>query len=955
MNKILKTLLKVLGITFVVILALLIIIPVFFKDKVLKTVTEVAKNYVDADVVIGDLDLSLISNFPNATVKLNDVSVVGHNEFAGDTLAGFDRLEVSMNLMSLFGGKIKIKSVVLDNPSANVIVTSGGKANYDIAISDSTATDDNSDTTASSSFALALKKLQVNNLNVTYTDSITDVHAYIDSLNFSLHGDLSDKETILSALMDIAKLNVRLGPIIYINDAFVHMKSDLDADLVNMKFAFKENLFQLNQLKLGLDGWIAVPDTNVRMDLKFGAKETDFLSVLSLIPAEYAKDLEGVKTSGKFSFEGGAKGDFNAVSFPKFFVDFVVDNARFQYPDLPKSVENINVDAHVKCPGDLNLINVDVEKFHLEMANNPVDARVVVQTSKDDIALDGNVNLNLDLGIVNQVVPLDDMTLKGFVKAALKFAGNLSAIEKEQYDKFKAEGDITLSNFETVMTDLPPVNISKAHLIVSPQYGNLEQLNMTLGKSDFNLNGKIDNIFQYVFADSTLKASFNFNSKLIDVNDIYSYDHSAPAVEETASTTATEEATEAPEVPKNINFALNAQIGKILYDSLVIENLSGKIGLKEGVASLNNLNLNMLGGKAFVNGLYNGANQNRPSADLQLDLSEIDIQTTAKTFNTVKDLAPIASSCHGKMTAKVNFKSDFDRYLNPELKTVNGDGRLVTKSVGVTDSKVFNLIGTATKNDKLKNPTLKNINVGFEIIDGNIQIDTTAFKLNDQDANFYGTVGLDQTLDMKVGLVLAETVANSLLCQAVGSDKAGNIKVLAQIGGTVSNPKIIGFSSSATDALKEVVEEKIQEVKEKVSEEAKKLIADAKAQGDKLIATAKATKEKLVNEAKVACEKAKDAAKQVRDQAVAKATEEADKLVEKAGSNPVAKAAAKKAADQAIKKATAEADKTLNDAYKKAESLVTAAENSGDKLVSEAQSKADKLTAEANKKAESIK
>lgn len=953
MSKILKTVLKYLGIVLVVLLALLIIIPVFFKDKVLKTVTEVAKNYVDADITIGDLDLSLISNFPSATVELQNVSVVGHNEFQGDTLACFDNLEATMNIMSLFGGKIKIKSVVLDNPKANVIVTSKGKANYDIAISDSTAVEEPDADTTSSSFALVLKKLAVNNLHVTYTDSITDVHAYIDNLNFKLSGDLSDKETILSALLDIAKLNVRLGPIIYINDAVVNMKSDLDAQLEKMHFTFKENVFKINELALGLDGWVAVPDTNIRMDLKFGSKGTEFKSVLSMIPAEYAKDLEGVKTAGTFSFEGGAKGNFNAVSFPEFWVDFMVNDARFQYPDLPKSAENINIDSKIKCPGNLDSINVNVQKFHVELGNNPIDAKVVVQTSKNDISLDGNLNANLDLNIVNEVVPLDDMKLKGLVKAALSFAGNLSAIEKEQYDKFNAKGDITLTDFQTVMTDLPPIDISKAHLIISPQAGNLETLNMKMGKSDFNLNGKIDNIFQYVFADSTLKASFAFNSSLIDVNDIYSYDHSVPA-DSNSSESATSEATEAPEIPKNIDFTLSTNIGKILYDSLVIDNLSGKVGLKEGVAKLNNLKLNMLGGKAFVNGLYSGADINCPKADLQLDLSEIDIQTTAKTFNTVQSLAPIASNCHGNMTVKLNFKSDFDKYLNPEMKSINGDGRLITNSIGIRDSKVFNLLGTATKSDKIKNPLLKNLNIGFQIVDGNVNIDSTAFKLNDQDASFYGTVGLDQSLDMKVGLSLTETIANSLLSKAAGADKSGVIKVIATIGGTCSDPKIKGFSTSATDVLKEVVEEKVQQVKEQLSQKALDYIASVKAESDKLIAAAKTQKEKLVSEATLASEKAKKAAQDARDQAIAKAKEEAQKAVDKA-STPVAKAAAQKVADQAIKKATTEADKVLAEANKKADALVTEANNKGDKLISEAENKAQKLNDDAVKKAESIK
>lgn len=948
-----KKLFKILGFTLLGILVLLIVIPLFFKDKVLNMVTTVAKQYVDADVVIGDLDISLISNFPGCTVTLKDVSVVGHNEFQGDTLASFDNLDVTVNVMSLFGGTIKVKSINLDNPRANVIVTSEGKPNYDIAISDPEAEDEAEPVdTSSTPFSLRLKKLMVNNLCVKYTDSITDVHAYIENLNFSLRGDLSDKETILNALMDIAKLNVRMGPIIYINDAVVSLKSDLDADMEHMKFTFKENNFQINELGLGLDGWVQIPDTNVRMDLKFGTKKTDFISVLSMIPAEYAKDLEGVKTSGRFALDGGAKGDFNAVSFPEFWVDFLVDNARFQYPDLPKSVEEINVDAHVKCPGNLDSIFVDVAKAHLNLGGNPVDAKVKVQTSANDISLDGNVKLDLDLDIVKDVVPLDDMTIAGLVKGGLSFKGDLSAIEKEQYDQFDAQGDFTLTKFRTVMPDLPPVDIHTAHLVVSPKAAALDNFSMNLGKSDFQLNGTIDNIFQYLFADSTIKASFNFNSALIDVNDIYSYDHSQP-VADNASSDAEVAATEAPEIPRNINFMLNTNIGKILYDSLVIENLTGKVGLKNGAASLNNLKLGMLGGAVFCSGLYNAANPRNPKVDLSLDLSNISIQSAATTFNTVERLAPIAKSAHGNVTAKVNFKSDMDHELNPILNTVNGDGRLITSEIAIKDSKVFQLIGAATKNNTLANPKMKNLNVGFRIEDGTVSVDSTAFKLNDQDGSFFGKIGLDQSLDMNVGITLNGTAANDVLGKVAG-DAASNILVFAKIGGTVDAPKLAGFSTSATDVLKQVIDQKIDEVKQELSAEALKLIADAKEKGDRLIAEATAKKTALIATARETADKAKQEAQSIHDAAIAKAKDEADKLVAKAGNNPLAKKAAQKTADELLQKATKEADNALNSACKKADEGVTAAEKTGDKLINEAQDAANKINAEAQNKATSI-
>lgn len=947
-----KKLFKILGIIVIAIVALMIIIPLFFSDKLLNYGCQLAQNYVNAEIGVKGLNINLFKHFPDATIKIKNVYLKGVDEFSNDTLAAFDKLEATVNVMSLLGDKIKVKSVLLENPKFNVVVLSNGKPNYDIVKTDTTEiAEEEADTLPASSFALALKRLEIDNMKVLYADSAADIYATIDDLNFKLSGDLSNAESVISMLLDIAKVNVEMGSIAYVNNATVGIKSDIEANLETMRFEFKENLFKINELGLKLDGWLAMPDTNIQMDLTFGADDTDFRSILSMVPANYAKDLEGVKTGGTFKFEGGAKGTFNAISFPEFWLNLLVDNARFQYPDLPKSVENINIDVKVACPGNIDSINVDAQKLHLNIADNPIDAKLKVQTSANDIDLDGNLNAAIELSSIADVVPLEDMTLKGMVKAMLSFAGKLSYLDNGEYNKFKANGDITIANFNTQLTNLPPIDISKAHLTISPKSGTLETFNMKFGKSDFNLNGKIDNIFQYVFADSTLKASFNYNSKLIDVNDIFSYDHSVSEaeVEETDTT-----ATEAPEIPKNIDFTLNTSIGKILYDSIVIDNLIGKIGLKNGIAYLNGLKLSTLGGKVAAEGLYDGSNAKHPMVDLKLDLNQVDIQKTVKTFNTVENLAPIATNCYGNVSAKINFKSYMDNTLSPELKTVNGDGRLITNSIAIKGSKLFSMLGETTKNNKLANPELKNLNIGFKIVDGDVLVDTTAFKMNGQDASFGGKLGLDQSLNFDFGITLVETYANDLLGKAVKSDKSGNIKVFATIGGTVTDPKITGFHTSATDILKDVVNEKITEAKAQLSDEAKKQIAEAKKKADEVIAAAKKTRDSLVNSAQKESDKLKAQAKEASDKALAEASKQADELVAKA-KDPVAKIAAKKTADELKKKAQKESDKILSNANSQADKLVSEAKKQGDKIVSTAEQKADKINKEAEQKAESIK
>jgi predicted solute-binding protein len=83
----LKRIFKYTGISLLVIIVLLILAPFIFKDKIVAIVKEQANNNLNAKVDFGEFDLSIFSSFPDFRFKINNVSVIGVDAFAGDTLS----------------------------------------------------------------------------------------------------------------------------------------------------------------------------------------------------------------------------------------------------------------------------------------------------------------------------------------------------------------------------------------------------------------------------------------------------------------------------------------------------------------------------------------------------------------------------------------------------------------------------------------------------------------------------------------------------------------------------------------------------------------------------------------------------------------------------------------------------------------------------------------------------
>ena len=73
------------------------------------------------------------------------------------------------------------------------------------------------------------------------------------------------------------------------------------------------------------------------------------------------------------------------------------------------------------------------------------------------------------------------------------------------------------------MIGYPDVKINEAGFEFTPAYASMTNTNMNVGgKSDFTLNGRIENYIPYIFSNKTIKGNLSMRSKLVDVSEIMS-------------------------------------------------------------------------------------------------------------------------------------------------------------------------------------------------------------------------------------------------------------------------------------------------------------------------------------------------------------------------------------------------------------------------------------------------
>lgn len=400
-------------------IVLLAVAPFLFGDRIRAIVqTEIDRN-LTAEVYYGDIGLSFFRAFPHASVSIEDFGVVGRDDFVGDTLIAGRRFALELDLWSVLSGdEVKLKGVELSDATINALVREDGQANWDIMVTDSTAqAEAPADTAATEGeMVIALESYALNNVQLTYDDQPYATLVQARNLNHRGSGnftaDVYDLDTYTSADAFLAVYD----DIAYLSQAKV--EADFIATITDrdtLGVTLKGNRLTVNDFTVNFDGQVDMVGDDILMDLTYQSQESDFARFMSLIPAVYAADLEGVDITGSLVFNGFVKGLYNEATMPGFGLDLQVGDGVLQYPDLPEALRNIVVDLGVQSPQggpELEQMEIDLKNFQASLAGDPLQARARIK-GLERMTIEGMAKANLDLSKVARMVPMEGTELRG--------------------------------------------------------------------------------------------------------------------------------------------------------------------------------------------------------------------------------------------------------------------------------------------------------------------------------------------------------------------------------------------------------------------------------------------------------------------------------------------------------------------------------------------------------------
>ena len=806
--KIAKKIFKWGGITLLLLIIAMIAIPFFFKDTIKEKVIEMANENLKANIALQDVDISLFKNFPKAQVTLNDFVLVNKEPFVGDTLFAAKHIDVTLSIKDLLAGNYNLLGANVKDASVYIHLNKEGVGNFDIAIP--------SDKPEEESAPIKLDIQQYNVENLKFTFKMDDGNLFMEVADIYHSGKGNFAEEVLD-LDTQTKANVTfaMDKSTFMKQVPITLQAILGIDLKNQKYTFKQNKATVNRLDLVFDGFIQLLEEGQRYNLTFSTPTNSFQNFLALIPEEYSKSIENVKTTGNLTLKGFAKGDMVGDKIPTFGIEMYADNASFKYPNLPKTVRDITIDLKVNnTTGVTNDTKVNLNKFTMSIDQDHFSARAnvsnIVVNPFVDLAVKGTINL----ANLSQAYPISlDKKFSGILRADITTQLDMKSVETKNYQNIKAQGNLSLSQFVYAGEEfVKPFHIDNLNVAFSPSHIGLSQFDARTGETDLHLTGTIDNLYGFAFRKEILKGNFNLSSNKLVVNDFMQ-----PAAETTTPKKETKEApkttTKVPaqaaiKVPAFLDCTLTAKANTVLYDNLKLSNVSGKLIIKDEKVALENLKSDIFGGNIALSGDVS-TKEKTPTFDVDLNLNRVNIPEAFSQITMLEKIAPIAKAVQGKVNTVINVKGSLKNDLTPEINSVSGDlfAALIDSKIDSHGSALLSALDNQFTGLNLNNLNLKDVKAAVDFEDGKVKIKPFTIKYKDVAIEVAGSHGFDQQMNYKLTFNVPPQMlgkeAEGLLSKLTPENqkKITNLPVVATVGGTFKKPQV---STDAKTVVKDL-------------------------------------------------------------------------------------------------------------------------------------------------------
>lgn len=517
-------------------------------SNIQKLISKFAPEYIDADVVMGNIEVSLLKHFPHLYVSIEDFALTyPHERYARfdnvgargflrkfgrgeekDTLAAFQSLNVTASYMDFVRGLWHVNRMELVKPRIFASMYNDSTANWNIL--KTASSDEPGDTTSSPLPKFEVNKLVLNeNPLVVFTDVKDTVFALLAFRGMDFNGRLTN------VAADKIKLNLSLDSLIVagrlpadtlalgINSLGIrqdkesfHISSDGHIGLalssygrlglpvgIDVDIAFPEKNFDrisvsgleasLAMIDMKADGDFILAQDSTYIKAEVSVPEVDINKMVEMLGKEAYPELQGFKTNARLSLTALADGWYNAVrgTLPELVAEIALPSSSISYPAFG-SVGDLSASINAETDENGNP-TVTIDDLTLNYAGAKVDLLGEVKDMMGGdpyLSLLGTASLSLDS--LNRLLPEElGYQMTGDVNARLDGDFRLSQLTAEKYSRAMLDAEVYTDHVEV----LNPKDTLYAYLGKTSLALGMAGDDAAFGKGTLALLGNLDSLY----------------------------------------------------------------------------------------------------------------------------------------------------------------------------------------------------------------------------------------------------------------------------------------------------------------------------------------------------------------------------------------------------------------------------------------------------------------------------
>lgn len=487
---------------------------IFTPSKLTPMVEKTAKEYLNADVHFGKIELTFFSTFPDFGLQMTDGTVVSNVFRNGadsvqtrDSLMSIGSCLVTVNPMAyLTKNRIVVKDFVIDHANIYAYVDSTGQANWDIMLPSDTIVA--ADTVAGDSLATAsglrIKNVRIRNGNLIFDDRSTRLYTRLTGLNLEVDGYLGLRRSRLKVNLSTENILFWQEGKLLVNHLALGIETGMRVNRDSLLYTLEKAVFDVNGVKFGVGGTLKADSVNRTLDvrLKYGIHIPTLKTLLDLVPDTILRKTDDVQVRGEVLCRGEITGLYGKKNIPLITSQFKIAGGYIKYPGMPSQIDSLNVDldAFVDLQKEQPSY-LQVKNFRVKGGGMDVDVAGDVDNLIEAPVVKVKMKALVNFADLTQIFPLaDGITCAGNMDLSLQTHILVSDVVEANYGKMRVGGWLRMKDVDIfIPKDSIVLNMKNAGIVFSTNRKNEKTLQKTdllngiVGYSglDVNVKGKV--------------------------------------------------------------------------------------------------------------------------------------------------------------------------------------------------------------------------------------------------------------------------------------------------------------------------------------------------------------------------------------------------------------------------------------------------------------------------------